>query len=97
MKEGVERLFPVQKEAFCTRYRCLFPAKRALFCTPASQKISGRVLIPLAVSFANTITKIVLTNSKTKLILSQRSQYSERENRIRQHYLSGVVPKRKRE
>jgi len=55
MKEGVERLFPVQKEAFCLRQRWLFPAKRALFRTPAGQKISVRALIPLAVSFANTI------------------------------------------
>jgi len=57
MKEGVERLFPVQKEAFCLRQIWLFPAKRALFCTPAGQKISVRALIPLAVSFANTIMK----------------------------------------
>jgi hypothetical protein len=29
--------------------------KTGVVCTPASQKISGRVLIPLAVSFANNI------------------------------------------
>jgi hypothetical protein len=29
---------------------------------------------------------IVLANAKTRLMLSQRAQYSERENRIRQHY-----------
>jgi len=28
----------------------------------------------------------LLANAQTKLILSQRSQYSERENRIRQQY-----------
>ncbi len=35
---------------------------------------------------------ILLANSKTKLVLSQSSQYSERENRIRQQYLNGVLP-----
>ena len=35
---------------------------------------------------------ILLANSKTKLILSQSSQYSERENRIRQQNLSVVLP-----
>jgi hypothetical protein len=35
---------------------------------------------------------ILLANSKTKLILSQSSQYSERKNRIRQQYLNGVLP-----
>jgi hypothetical protein len=34
----------------------------------------------------NEASKIGLANSKTKLILSQSSQDSERENRIRQPY-----------
>jgi len=39
------------------------------------------------------LSKMLLANSKTKLILSESSQYCERENRIRQQHLSNCILK----
>jgi len=61
--------------------------------------ISVRAILPLArlvqqLKQAKEVLlwRILLANSKTKLVLSQSSQYSERENRIRQQYPSVAVP-----
>src|SRR5258707_4336054 len=36
--------------------------------------------------------RILLANSKARLALNESSQYSERENRVRQQYLKGALP-----
>ena len=44
--------------------------------------------------FREAMRMVLLANSKIKRVLSESSQYFERENRIRQQYLSEVLPYR---